>query len=126
MDNTDLVVGEFVNRSGGRERRRDTGARLERKDMPVLIKRVGWGRLRHREVQKKRPIWFCSAGFLEVLTCKWGWNVSHDVKSLVYQAKRSEPNIVTTNTSRFNDYLLFKGQGHVNSRPWLGLSCAFQ
>lgn len=54
MDNTDLVVGEFVNRPGGRERRRDTGERLERKD----FKRVaGRGEaLRYREVQKKRPL----------------------------------------------------------------------
>lgn len=66
MENTDLVVGEFLYRPGGRERR-DTGARLERKDMPTLSKREsvsGGGWLRHREVQKKRPIWFFSAGVL--------------------------------------------------------------
>lgn len=69
MDNTDLVVGEFVNRPGGRERRRDTGERLERKD----IKRVAGGGPSDTERYKRRGLWFCSTGFLQVLTCKWGW-----------------------------------------------------
>lgn len=123
MDNTDLVVGEFVYRPGGRKRRRDTGERLERKD----IKRVGGG-LRHREVQKKRPLvlfsWVFASFNMEVGLGRSAMMSRASCAKLRELNHLGLPNIVTANTSRFNDYLLF--EGHVDSRPWLGLSCAIQ
>lgn len=60
MDNTDLVVGEFVNRPGGRERRRDTGERLERKD----FKRVaGRGVAQIQRGSKEEAFGFVQLGF---------------------------------------------------------------
>lgn len=58
MENTDLVVGEFLYRPGGRERRRDTGARLERKDMPTLSKRVGGGQTQRGTKEEAYLVFF--------------------------------------------------------------------
>lgn len=75
------------------------------------------GGLRHREVQKKRPLvlfnWVFTSFNMQV-----GLGMSAMMTRALCVKLRDLnhlglPNIVTANTSRFNDYLLFGG--HVDS-----------